>query len=272
MKSKRKIMVIDVGNTNITVGVFHGDDILTTFRLMTQEANTSDEYGATIRSLLRANKVARSEIEGVIIASVVPKVMHALTNAIIKYIGREPYIVGPGIKTGIAIKTLNPREVGPDLIAGCVASFEQYGGPVLTIDFGTATTYMLLDEKAELVAGAITPGIRISAKALWEDTAKLPEIEIKKPDSILGHDTVSTMQAGLVYGQIGQTKYILNEMKRESGYMKLKVIATGGLGRMISDEVEEIDEYDPALLLKGLKILYDKNRKTKPRAEKNTTE
>ena len=272
MKSKHKIMVIDVGNTNITVGVFSGDDILTTFRLMTQEANTSDEYGATIRSLLRANKVSRSEIEGVIIASVVPKVMHALTNAIIKYIGKQPYIVGPGIKTGIAIKSINPREVGPDLIAGCVGAYERYGGPVLTIDFGTATTYMLLDEKAELAGGVIAPGIRISAKALWEDTAKLPEIEIKKPESVLGHDTVTTMQSGLVYGQIGQTKYIINEIKRESGYKKLKVVATGGLGRMISDEVDEIDIYDPVLLLIGLKILYDKNRRSKPKAPVEDTE
>ncbi|MBQ4417601.1 MAG: type III pantothenate kinase [Butyrivibrio sp.] len=258
------VMAIDVGNTNITVGVFQGDEIAASFRLMTQEANTSDEYGATMRSLLKANKINRSEIEGVIIASVVPKVMHALTNAVIKYIGKQPYIVGPGIKTGIAIKTINPREVGPDLIAGCVAAYEIYGGPVLTIDFGTATTYMLVNEAGELYAGAIAPGLRIAAKALWEDTAKLPEIEIKKPDSVLGVDTVTTMQAGLVYGQIGQTKYIIEEIKRESGLKNLQIVATGGLGRMITEEVPEIDVYDASLLLKGLKILYEKNRKTKP--------
>ena len=214
------VMAIDVGNTNITVGVFQGDEIAASFRLMTQEANTSDEYGATIRSLLKANKINRSEIDGVIIA--------------------------------------------PDLIAGCVAAYEIYGGPVLTIDFGTATTYMLVNEAGELYAGAIAPGLRIAAKALWEDTAKLPEIEIKKPDSILGVDTVTTMQAGLVYGQIGQTKYIIEEIKRESGLKNLQIVATGGLGRMITEEVPEIDVYDASLLLKGLKILYEKNRKTKP--------
>ena len=222
--------------------------------------------------MMRANGVDPEEIEGVMIASVVPKVMHALTNAIIKYIGRAPYIVGPGIKTGLKITSENPKEIGPDLIVDCVAAYELYGGPVLSVDFGTATTYILVNDKGELCAGAIAPGIRISAKALWEDTARLPEIEIKKPASILGRDTISTMQAGLVYGQIGQTKYIINEMKRESGFPDMKVVATGGLGRMIADEVEEIDVYDPMLTLKGLKILYEKNRRTRPQGATSETE
>ena len=260
-----KVLVIDVGNTNITFGVFCKDEIVASFRLMTNNANTSDEYGIKIISLLSNNGVDKNEIEGAMIASVVPNVMYALVNSLIKYLGVRPYIVGPGIKTGLKITSENPKEIGPDLIVDCVASYELYGGPVLSVDFGTATTYILVNDKGELCAGAIAPGVRISAKALWEDTAKLPEIEIKKPDSILGKDTISTMQAGLVYGQIGQSKYIINEIKRESGYDDLKVVATGGLGRLISEEVPEIDVYDATLTLKGLKILYEKNRRTRPK-------
>lgn len=263
----QKVLVIDVGNTNITFGVFGGKTILATFRKTTKMERTSDEFGISLLSMLRANGIAGEEIDGVMIASVVPQIMHGLVNALVKYIGREPYIVGPGIKTGIKLKTENPKEIGPDLIVDSVAAYELYGGPVLSVDFGTATTYILVDENGALCAGAIAPGIRIAAKALWEDTAKLPEIEIRKPPSILGRDTISTMQAGLVYGQIGQTKYIINEIKRESGYQNLRVVATGGLGRMIAAEVPEIDVYDAALTLKGLKILYEKNRRTKPHIE-----
>ena len=258
------ILVIDVGNTNITLGVYKGEKLVTNFRLMSQEAHTSDEYGINIINLLNVNGINKDDIEGVMIASVVPKLMHALVNAIIKYIGKKPYIVGPGIKTGLKITTDNPREIGPDLIVGAVAGYELYGGPVLIIDFGTATTYVAVNEKAEFFTGVVSPGIRISAKALWQDTAKLPEIEIKKPASILAKETISSMQAGLIYGQIGQTKYIISEMKKASGLTNMKVVATGGLGRLISDEVEEIDVYDPNLILRGLLLLYEKNRKTKP--------
>lgn len=261
------LLAVDVGNTNITFGVLKGEKIVTTFRMMSQTAHTSDEYGNNLIAMLRNNGIDRKEIEGIIIASVVPNVMHALVNSMIKYLGKHPYIVGPGIKTGIKIVTKNPAEVGPDLVVGAVAGYEQYGGPVMVVDFGTATTYVIVNEKGEFTTGVVSPGIRISAKALWEDTAKLPEIEIKKPASILAQETISSMQAGLVYGQIGQTKYIINEMKRESGLTDMKVVATGGLGRMISEEVEEIDYYDPNLIINGLRIIYEKNRKTKPTTE-----
>lgn len=258
------ILVIDVGNTNITFGIYKGDELIATFRMTTHAERTSDEFGMHLLSLMELKGVPKESIQGVMIASVVPKLMHALVNAILKYIGKKPYIVGPGIKTGIKIVTDNPREIGPDLIVGAVAGYELYGGPVLIIDFGTATTYVAVNEKGEFFTGVVSPGIRISAKALWQDTAKLPEIEIKKPASILAKETISSMQAGLIYGQIGQTKYIINEMKRESGLTDMKVVATGGLGRLISNEVEEIDIYDPDLILRGLKLLYDKNRKNKP--------
>jgi type III pantothenate kinase len=258
------ILVIDVGNTNITFGVFDGDELTTSFRMMSKTARTSDEYGVELTTMLGMNGVDKDAIEGVMIASVVPQVMHALVNSVVKYIGKKPYIVGPGIKTGIKVVTDNPREVGPDLIVDAVAAYEIYGGPVLVVDFGTATTYVPISEKGEFFAGVVSPGIRISAKALWEGTAKLPEIEIKKPDSILAKETISSMQAGLIYGQIGQSKYIINEMKKAAGLPDMKVVATGGLGRLISEETEEIDIYDPTLTLKGLQILYNKNRRQKP--------
>lgn len=255
------VLVIDVGNTNITCGVYEKDVLATTFRITTKIPRTSDEYGVLIRDMLKNNDISTDKIEGVIIASVVPNVMHALTGAINRYIGKNPLIVGPGIKTGIMITSDNPKEIGPDRIVDVVAAYEKYGGPVLVLDFGTATTYDLVTEDGKFPVGITAPGIRISAKALWEDTAKLPEIEIKKPKSILATETISSMQAGLVYGQIGQTEYIINKVKEETGYMNLKVVATGGLGRIIANETDTIDVYDSTLTLDGLKIIYDKNIK-----------
>lgn len=255
------ILVIDVGNTNITFGVYEGKALLTTFRMMSKMQRTSDEYGITIRELLTTNRVEFEKLDGTIIASVVPNVMHALTGAVRRYLKTEPLIVGSGIKTGIRITSENPKEIGPDRIVDVVAAYEKYGGPTLVLDFGTATTYDLVTEDGKFGVGITAPGIRISAKALWEDTARLPEIEIKKPDSILARETVSSMQAGLVYGQIGQTEYIINQVKKETGYANLKVVATGGLGRIIADGTDAIDVYDSSLTLDGLRILYEKNRK-----------
>lgn len=255
------ILVVDVGNTNITYGVYEGKRLVTTFRMMTKMPHTSDEYGITIRELLKSNQVDWKKLSGAIIASVVPNVMHALTGAIKRYLKIEPLIVGSGIKTGIRITSENPKEIGPDRIVDVVAAYEKYGGPVLVLDFGTATTYDLVTADGKFGVGITAPGIRISAKALWEDTAKLPEIEIKKPDSILARETISSMQAGLVYGQIGQTEYIINQVKKETGLTDLKVVATGGLGRIIADETKSIDVYDASLTLDGLRILYEKNRK-----------
>lgn len=255
------ILVVDVGNTNITMGVYEKDRLLTTFRLMSKMPRTSDEYGVLIKELLEGDGISPQKIKGTIIASVVPNVMHAFVGAIVRYIGTVPLIVGPGVKTGIKIITENPREIGPDRIVDAVGAYDKYGGPVLVIDFGTATTYDYVTENGSFAAGITAPGIRMSAKALWEDTAKLPEIEILKPGSILAQETVSSMQAGLVYGQIGQTEYIVKKVREETEIPDLKVVATGGLGRIISDETEFIDVYDSSLTLDGLKIIYDKNRK-----------
>ncbi len=255
------ILVVDVGNTNITCGVYEGKQLKTTFRMMTKLPRTSDEYGISICELLRTNQINKEEIEGTIIASVVPNIMHSLIGAFKRYVGTNPMIVGPGVKTGIKITSDNPREIGPDRIVDAVAAYEIYGGPVLVMDFGTATTYDLVTEDGSFGVGITAPGIRISAKALWEDTAKLPEIEIKKPKSILARETISSMQAGLVYGQIGQTEYIVNQVKKETGYDNLKVVATGGLGRIIADETDTIQIYNRDLTLEGLRIIYEKNAK-----------
>jgi len=255
------LLVVDVGNTNITYGVYRDEELVTNFRMMSKSPRTSDEFGIAIRELLRVNGVEAEDIDGCIVSSVVPNIMYSLMSGIVKYVHEKPITVGAGIRTGIKIVTENPKEIGPDRIVDAVGAYEKYGGPVLVLDFGTATTYDLVTADGEFAAGITAPGIRISAKALWEDTAKLPEIEIRKPKSILAQETISSMQAGLVYGQIGQTEYIISQVKKEAGLDEMKVVATGGLGRIIADETDAIDVYDSTLTLEGLRLIYNKNRR-----------
>ncbi|MBO5468759.1 MAG: type III pantothenate kinase [Lachnospiraceae bacterium] len=252
------LLAIDIGNTNITIGLFDGEEIEGTFRMTTKMPRTSDEYGIFFYNILHSRGLHREQIDAAIIASVVPDVNHHIINGLIKYFNVNPIVVGPGIKTGIKIALPNPREVGADRIVDAVAAYELYGGPVLVIDYGTATTHDLVLEDASLVGGVTSPGIRIAAHALWQDAAKLPKIEIKRPDTILGRDTISSMQSGLVYGHIGQTEYIIRKIKQEAGLDKMTVVATGGLGKIIYDETDSIEYYDPNLTLKGLNILYHK--------------
>lgn len=252
------LLVIDVGNTNITLGIFKEEELVANFRMTTKAPRTSDEYGITICNLLNNRKVAAADIEAVIIASVVPGIMHSLKNSIIKYLNLMPIEVGAGTKTGIKIVTANPKEIGADRVVDAVAAYDIYGGPLIVIDFGTATTYDLVSEDGSFLAGVTSPGIRISADALWNETAKLPAIEIKKPASILAKETISSMQAGLVYGYIGQTEYIVKKVIEESGIQGTKVIATGGLGKIIAESTDVIQVYDPNLTLKGLRIIYNK--------------
>ena len=256
------LLTIDVGNTNITLGVFDGEKLFGTFRITTGIDRTSDEYGIVISDILRRNGIQREKIQDAIIASVVPKVMHSLVSGVIKYFDINPVIVGPGIRTGIKIVTENPRQIGADRIVDAAGAYELYGGPVLVLDFGTATTYDLVDAEGAFVSGVTAPGIRTAAKALWKDAAKLPEIEILKPDSILAKETISSMQAGLVYGQIGQTEYIVKHMIEESGYENVKVVATGGLGSIIAKETDCIDVYNPNLTLQGMRFIYDKQKRS----------
>ncbi len=257
------LLTIDVGNTNITLGLFQQKKIFATFRITTRNNKTSDEYGSLILDILTARGIPVEGIEDVIISSVVPKIMYSLTSGIIKYLGVEPTVVGIGTRTGIKINRTDPREVGSDRIVDAVAAYELYGGPCIVIDFGTATTYDLIGPEGTFEAGVTSPGIRISAKALWNETAKLPEVEILKPKSILGKDTITSMQAGIVYGYIGQTEYIVRHMKEECVFSDVKVIATGGMGRIIYENTDCIDVYDSELTLQGMRLIYEKNRNKK---------
>jgi len=257
------LLTIDIGNTNIKMGVFNQEELLGIFRLTTKNQRTSDEFGIDLRAILLNRGISHQQISAVIVASVVPDVMYSFANAINKYFDLEPIIVSAGIKTGISIATENPKEVGPDRIADAVAGFELYGGPVIVIDYGTATTYDLVGPGGAFEAGITAPGIATSLKSLWSEAAMLPSIAIKKPKSILAKETISSMQAGLVYGTIGQTEYIIQCIKEESGYHNAKVVATGGLGRIIAESTDSIDIYNPQLSLEGLRLIYDKNKKKK---------
>ena len=249
------LLAIDIGNTDFTIGVFQGKKLCDTFRMRTKINRTSDEYGVFILNTLQYKGY---DTKDVIIASVVPAVMHSFNSAIIKYFGLTPIIVGPGIRTGIRIATTNPKETGADRIVDAVAGYELYGGPVIVVDFGTATTFDVIGPDGTFEAGVIAPGIRTSANVLYRDAARLPEIEILKPKTILANSTIDSMQAGLYYGVVGETKYMVQKMKEETGFDNMKVIATGGLGNMIAQTVDEIDYYDPTLTLKGLQIIYEK--------------
>ena len=252
------LFAIDVGNTNNTIGLFDGEKLVKQFRMITQTSRTSDEYGVFFSEWLLINGFKTEDITDVIISSVVPDIMHSLTSGIIKYFNIQPVIVAPGIKTGIRIAIPNPKELGADRLVDAVAAYEMYGGPVIVVDFGTATTHDLVLADGTFSAGVTAPGIRLSANALWKGTAKLPEVEIKKVDTVLGTDTVSSMQAGIYYGYIGQTEYIIKKLKKDSKLDNIKVVATGGLGKLISEATDQIDIYDPELTLHGLRIIYDK--------------
>ena len=251
------ITVIDVGNTNITIGVLNDNEVIASFRLTTSQRRTSDEFVAIFYALFHGKGINENDVEGIVISSVVPKVMHSLRNSIYKFFKIDPIIIGAGIKTGIKIKTEDPKSVGADRIVDLVAGHYLHGGPLIVIDFGTATTYDYLNEKGEFDFGLTAPGIETSAMALWDKAAQLPEIEIKKPETIKCKNTITSMQGGLVFGYIGQTEYIIKKIKEEVG--DAKVVATGGLGRIICNETKMIDEYDPNLSFKGMRIIYKKN-------------
>lgn len=254
------LLAVDVGNTDVTFGVFKEEELITRFRFTVKVPRTSDEYGELLCNILEQKGFSPDDIDEVIIASVVPQMMYSFTSGIIKYLYCHPTVVGAGTKTGIRIDTINPKEIGPDRIVDAVSAYEQYGGPVIVVDFGTATTYDLVTKEGAFQGGVISPGIRISANALWKNTANLPEIEIKCPASAIAKETVSAMQAGLFFGTLGQTEYIINKIKEDAGLTDVKVIATGGLGKVVSENTDSIDVYDGDLTLKGLLYIYQKQK------------
>jgi type III pantothenate kinase len=257
------IFVIDIGNTTCRFGLFEGDEIVTVWKLMTTQQKTSDELSILITAWFMQNGFDIKEVKGVVISSVVPNVMHSFVNAINKTFSMAPLIIKAGVKTGVFIQVDDPREVGADRIADVVAGYYLYGGPCLVLDFGTATTYNFANADGIFFAAVTAPGIQISADALWSKAALLPHIEIKCPPSILARNTVTSMQAGLVYGHVGQVEYIINKMKQEANCPEAKVIATGGYAKIIQELTDVIDVYDQLLTLKGMKIIWDKNNARK---------
>lgn len=255
------LLVFDVGNTNIVLGLYDGDKVIYHWRAATNELKTADEYAASLGMMFQLDGVTFAMVTDIIISSVVPPVNPTLEYLCRRYFHVEPMMVGPGMKTGLNILYDNPRELGADRIVNAVAGITLYGGPLIIIDLGTATTFCAIDEKKRYLGGAVTPGIGISMEALFQRASKLPRIELTPASSVICKNTVSAMQSGIYYGAIGQVDGIVRRMKKEMGYKEIKVIATGGLADLIASQSETIDVIDPLLTLKGLYILFKKNRK-----------
>jgi type III pantothenate kinase len=251
------LLVVDVGNTNIVLGIYRDEVLINSWRMATARERTADEYGIMTKLLIGDSFAG--EIEGAIVSSVVPPLNSAISWMIDKYFGIKPLFVEPGVKTGIGIHVDNPQEVGADRIVNCVAAYETHGGPLIIVDFGTATTFDLVTADANYAGGVIAPGINISAEALFARASRLPRVDIKRPPHVVGTNTVVNMQSGLYFGYLSLVDGILARIKREVSGIK-RVIATGGLASLFIEDSEHIDEIDSELTLKGLKIIYDRNR------------
>lgn len=254
------ILTMDIGNTNIKVALFRGDELVQYWRLNTDTTRTSDEYGITLADLFRHYGLPMGEVKGIMISSVVPTVNFTIEHMCKNYFRLEPRFLAPGVKTGIHIKYENPRELGSDRIANAVAVYALYGGPCIYIDFGTATTYGVVSAEGEFLGGAIAPGIKMSAEGLVNSAAKLPRVELVKPESVIARTTVTNMQSGLFYSFAGSVDSIVRRMKDEIGDPNTKVIATGGLALLLTSESKVIDHLDGLLTLKGLRIIYERNQ------------
>ena len=250
------LLVVDVGNTNVVLGIYRGDVLAGSWRLATARERTADEYGILTKQLI--GDVA-GNLDGAIVSSVVPPLNSAFAAMIEQHFGIEPLFVEPGVKTGIAIHVDNPQEVGADRIVNCVAAFERYGGPTIIVDFGTATTFDVVTANAEYVGGVIAPGLNISAEALFARASRLPRVDIRRPPTVIGTNTVVNMQSGLYFGYLGLVDGILARMKSELPPLK-KILATGGLAALLARDSEYIEEVVDDLTLEGLKIIYDRNR------------
>lgn len=256
------ILLFDVGNTNIVLGVYDERIMTHHWRVSTDKSRTMDEYAVVIKNLFDFSGLAFQEISAVVISSVVPPVMPTLESLVRKYFGVEPLVVGPGIKTGMPIIYDNPREVGADRIVNAVAAYAKYGGPLIIVDFGTATTFCVVSKRGEYMGGSIAPGIGISTEALFQRASKLPRIEVVRPTTVIAKNTVNAMQSGIYYGFTGQVDGIVKRMKEELG-PDTKVIATGGFAEMISKESDMIETVDSFLTLEGLLLIYERNRNNK---------
>lgn len=254
------LLAIDIGNTNIVLGLYDGPCLIYHWRTATDREKTGDDYGILIHNLFSYHQLSLTQVTEVIMSSVVPPLMVPITRMVQRYFGLEPLVVGPGIKTGINIKYENPREVGADRIVNAVAAHDKYPGALVVIDFGTATTFDAITAEGDYLGGAIAPGIGISTEALFQRAAKLPRVELVKPPAVIARNTVNSMQAGIVYGYAGLVDEITSRMKEELAD-EVNVIATGGLANFIARESREIRVVEPFLTLEGLRLIHELNRR-----------
>ena len=272
------LLAFDVGNTNIVLGVFKGSKMIASWRLETDNKKSADEYGMIISQLFKYEGLEMENVKDIIISTVVPSVLYTLQHLSMKYFNRKAMVIGPGIKTGLIVKYDNPKQVGADRIVNAVAAHAKYGGPLIIIDFGTATTFCAVTEKAEYIGGTIAPGLKISSEALFEKTSKLPKVELEEPGHVICRNTINSMQSGLVYGHMGMVDYIIKKMKKEllaytgDENKEVKVIATGGLATLIDAGIDSIDNVDKMLTLEGLQLIYEKNKKVKKTEAKGEKE
>ena len=253
------LLTIDVGNTNMVFGLYEGDKLRGSFRISTNAERTSDELGMQISQYYHFHGIDRAETRAVIIASVVPPVMYTLINAIRKYLRVQPLVAGKDVDIGIENKYANPREVGVDRLVNAVSAVRKYGKPLIIVDIGTATTFDAIDAAGAYQGGAIFPGIKVAMEALFLKASKLPRVDIERPEHAIGKTTVQSMQSGAVRGYVGALTGIITDIQRELGG-RARVVATGGMGRMMAAYCDLIDEVDPNLTLEGLRLIYENNR------------
>jgi len=253
------LILVDVGNTNTVFGVYRGDELVESFRLSTDTERTADEYGSLLLPLFALAGIEPTAADAVVVSSVVPPLHFTLDSLARRYFGKKPLFIEPGVRTGMPIRYDNPAEVGADRIVNAVAARERYGAPVIVVDFGTATTFDLVNAAGEYVGGIIAPGITISAEALFAHASRLYRVDVRKPDELVGRNTAGAMQAGIYYGYIGLVDGILERLLEEIPETKT-VVATGGQADLIAGGSRFIREVDPMLTLIGLKLIYDRNR------------
>ncbi len=253
------LLCIDIGNTNIVLGIYQGEKLLSHWRIATDHRKMPDEYAMLLTDLFAHRGQRLEKIDGISLASVVPPLTGVFEELSRRYLGREPLVVGAGVKTGVRIRYDNPREVGADRVANAAAAYRLYGGPACIVDFGTATAFDAISAEGDYLGGAIAPGISISAEALFRHTAKLPRIDLVRPPRAIGSNTVQSMQSGLLFGYVGLVEGMVTRFRRELGD-DMKVIATGGLAEVIARETDILQIIDPWLTLKGLRLIYNLNR------------